>query len=44
MADQAQLHLEKFLEMYPNIPDPKHHPKVWAYYVKLYKYQVKKSS
>jgi hypothetical protein len=33
-------HVNKILEMFPNIPNPEHEPKKFIYYVKLYKYLV----
>lgn len=42
----AEEHALKFLEMYPNLPSPVHHPKLFNYYLRLYKFnhELKKSS
>ena len=29
---------QELLDMFPNLPDPEHFPKCFAFYVKLYKY------
>jgi hypothetical protein len=35
-------HVEKILEMFPNIPNPEHEPIKFAYYLRLYKYIITK--
>jgi hypothetical protein len=34
----SEQHAEKFLEMFPDCPNPKHHPKMFNYYINMYIY------
>jgi len=34
--------VEDFIKKYPNLPDPKHHPAVVKYYIRLYKHSIQK--
>lgn len=34
----AEEHAKRFIEMYPNLPSPTNQPKLFNYYIKLYKY------
>lgn len=38
----SEEHAKKFLEMFPTVPDRKHQPKMFEYYVKLYLYNIGK--
>ena len=45
MTDQEVLeHYAKMVEMFNDIPDPEHYPRIFAYYVKLYNYYSKTES
>lgn len=36
--EEVKKHIEEMHKMFGDLPDPKHEPKRFAYYVKLYKF------
>lgn len=38
----SEEHAIKFMEMFPNCPNPKHEPKKFEYFVKMYLFYMNK--